>query len=95
MSKAKEAIESESSRKLVEGRAEPNGSIVPIASPMDDFGSQLEVAADLGMEVDDEYQPSADEAEIRWRRQPDDGSSTYPSALLQHRLLRALDSISL
>jgi hypothetical protein len=94
MSKAKEAIEPESSRKPAEGRAEPNGSIVPIASPTDGLGSQLEVATDLAMEVDDEYQPSADEPEIQWRRQPDDGSSIYPSVPLQHRSLRAFDSVS-
>jgi hypothetical protein len=94
MSKAKEAIEPESARKSAEGRAEPNGSIVPIARPTDYFGSQLEVVTDLGMEVDDEYPQSTDELEIQWRRQPDDGSSRYPSVPLQHRPLRPFDSVS-
>ena len=64
MSRAKEAIEPESAGKSTEGRAEPNGSIGPIANPTDDFGSQLDVDTDLGMEVDDEYRQSADEPEI-------------------------------
>lgn len=94
MSRAEEAIEPESARKSAERRAELNGSIVPIASPADDFSSQIEVATDLVMEVDDEYQQSADEPEIQWRRQADDGRSTYPSVPLQHRFLRPFDSVS-
>jgi hypothetical protein len=94
MSKAKEAIEPESATKLTEGRAEPNGSIVPIARLTDDLDSQLEVATDPGMEVDDEYLQSADEPEIQWRRQLDDSRSTYPSVPLQHRSLRPFDSVS-
>jgi hypothetical protein len=94
MSKAKEEIEPESAGKSAEGRPEPNGSIVPIARSADDFGSQLEVDADLGMEVDDEYHQSADEPEIQWRRQPDNGRSTYPPVPAQHRSLRPFDSVS-
>lgn len=95
MSKAKEEIEPEFARKSAEGCAEPNGSIVPIARPTDDFHSQLEVATDLEMEVDDEYRQSADEPEIQWRQQPDDGRPTYPSVSLPDRSLRQFDSVSM
>jgi hypothetical protein len=94
MSKAKEAIEPESARKSAEGRVEPNGSIVPIVMPTDNFSSQLEVATDLSMEVDEDRR-SADEPEIQWRRRPDDGSSIYQSMPLRLRSLRASDSVSL
>lgn len=96
MSKAKEAIKPESARKSAEGRAEPNGLIVPVHRSMDDLGSALEVDTELDMEVDDEYQQFADELEIQWRRQPNDGRSTYPSLSPQRRPVRplAFDAVS-
>lgn len=95
MSRAKEAIDPESSRKSSERQAEPNGLILPIRRSGDDFGSVLEVDTDLGMEVDDEYQQSADEPEIHWRRQPGDGRSIYPSPPPRRRSLRPFDSLSM
>ena len=94
MSRMKETIEPESTRKSAEGRPEPNGSIGPISQTAEDALPQLEVDTDLEMEVDDDYLESADPI-LQWGREPGDGRSTYPSVAAHHRSSRPFDTVSM